>query len=98
MKEIKKMNKNELMAYRLAKKETGYFIGGYENQMEDSEIGSEAYNEAKEVLNQSHERLVETCYYFTMQETEKAYLKNLRFAGEEFIKDCINTILTKWGY
>ena len=98
MKNIKKMNKNELMAYWLAKEETGYFIGGYENMMEDNEIGSEEYNEAKEVLNQGHESLVEACYYFTMQETKRAYLKHLRFAGEEFIKDCISTILTKWGY
>lgn len=98
MKEIKKMNSNELMAFKLAKDETGFYISGLENQMDDNPIGSEDWNSANAVLTMEHNELVDLCYRITMERTERSYLKHLRFAGQEFIKECISTILTKKGY
>lgn len=94
---LSEMNGNQRMAARLAWDSCGWVVGGYENQMQDNDEGSEDYNSAKEALA-DHDLLVDEIYDHVMHMTDKSFRKHLRFAGKEFIIDRINGRLARWGY
>lgn len=92
------MNEHQLAAYRLMVEIYNDHIGGYENQLDDSEIGSEEYEEAKRALADG-EALAEWVYADTQREaTRRGFAKHIRFAGEAFLKERIKRRLIKDGY
>jgi len=103
---ISELNEHQKVAYQLMDEVTSEYIGGYENQLSDTEGWDDEYNikmhnEAKEFLEQPHEELKKFVYGCIM---DKADLdrggidKHIRFAGKEFIMERIEKRLQKWGY
>lgn len=93
---VRDMNKNQLAVYQLMDKWTTDVIGGFENQMEDNEEGSAAYEEAKSFLSKSHEEMKQ-CFFDAIRADREAQ-KHLKFVGNDFLLERIERRLTKWGY
>ena len=91
MKKIKEMNKTEKRAWREVKNAFEWVVGGYENSVCDGHIEEMP----------TYEELVEEIYWTVMNcTTEPGYqsctpCEEVRFAGKEFIMECINHKMEK---
>lgn len=92
------MNAHEKMAKHIAYKNACDIIGGLENTLLDYPEDDPEYIEAKNILSLPQETLVDYIYSETMHDSNRDYLKHLRFAGEEYIRNYLRKLLTKWGY
>lgn len=95
---LSEMNEHQKIATKFIAEAMSDLIGGFENQLEDAEDGSEEKKEAEAFLNMGHEALVDRIYFEVMQSADKGTAKHARFAGTEFIKERISKRLEKWGY
>lgn len=87
MKKIKEMNVHERTAYWLVKETYGSNVGGWYNIILDGGYGAE------ECIPESLEKAKKCIYDDVMM--EKGYVKHLRFAGKEFIEECIDRMFKK---
>ena len=91
------MNAHEKQVERLITEAVSEIIGGFENQLYDSEEGSEEWLAAKAVLN--HDTLFGMIYDNVMYySSNKRHASHIRFAGKAFIEERIERRLTKEGY
>lgn len=90
------MNQHEKVINRLISQCVTEWIGGLENQVQDSEEDSEEYKNAKAMLN--HDSLFSAFYSDIMVETRKNAKSHLRFAGKQFIEERIEAALKRNGY
>lgn len=88
-------NRQKALA-RMAQTLANEWIGGLENQMLDSEPGEEDYESAKEQLERGHDWWVEAIVDETKVDREAQ--KHLKFAGNDFLRECVDRIITKMGY
>lgn len=93
------LNDNQKKVYTLIQEETDNYIGGYENQLDDTEEGTEEYNEAYNVLhNTSREEKID----YIMGEVRCSSFwrknENLHFVTLEWVKERIRRRLIKYGY
>lgn len=95
---VSEMNGNQYMVYQLAIENCSDYIGGFENQMQDSCEGSDEYNEAKRALSLSHDELVEEIASWCRMDNRWRKVENLHLVGLDFLKERISKRLTKWGY
>lgn len=94
---LSEMNARQQVAARLAWERCGWVVGGLENTMQDNEPDSDEYKYAKAQLA-DHDGLVAQIYDELMFDTDKGYLKHLRFVGKAFLIERIEKRLAKWGY
>lgn len=103
---ISEMNEHQKEAYRLMDEVTSEYIGGYENQLSDTEGWDDEWNisqhqQAEEFLNQGHDRMKQFIYDTIISEARQsrgASSTHLKFAGKEFLMERIEKRLKKWGY
>lgn len=95
---LSEMNDNQKLAFSIAAEATDYYIGGWENTMEDSEPDSENYKEAEEALSYSHDVLVEIILSDCRIDPRWQKLQNLHLVGLDFLRERISRRLTKYGY
>ena len=95
---LSEMNANQRKAWEIAVEAVNMYIGGYENQMEDSEEGSENWIEAYNALHASHEEMVETCLAWARMSREWERLEHLHFVGIDFLRERVHKRLVKYGY
>ena len=88
-------NRQKALA-RMAQKIANEWIGGLENQMLDSIPGEEDYEEAKEELERGHDWWVAAIVSDT--KTDREAQKHLKFAGNKFLEEYVDQMLTKMGY
>lgn len=100
---VKELNGNQRIAWRNIKEAANFIIGALENGLEDEPEGSEEYEAYKANLA-DHEALVNQIE-FEAKNGEFApgfagcrVLKEMRFAGNEFIRKATNQIVTDMGY
>ncbi|HHT97155.1 MAG TPA: hypothetical protein GXZ90_04590 [Clostridiales bacterium] len=94
-----KLNSHQLKANKLILEVISDMIGGYENQMTDSEEGSEDWLTADEFLKTERNQMIELLYEIIITEAQyKGNDKHINFAGIKFIKTNISNKLTEWGY
>lgn len=94
---LSEMNTRQKIATKLAWEMCGDIVGGFENTLLDYDPSEEEYKNAERLLK-DHDALVEMIYDDVMSDTEKIYLKHLRFVGKDFIIERIDRRLKKWGY
>ena len=94
---LSEMNNRQQIAARVAWKNCGDIVGGLENMLLDYEPESKEYKEAERILK-DHDALVKMIYRDVMSDTEKIYMKHLRFVGKDFIIERIDRRLKRWGY
>lgn len=68
--------------FNKVKEATEQFIGGMENQLADSEEGTEEHAEAKAFFDQPKESQIDAVYEAIVKDIEK----EVRFAGKDTIK------------
>lgn len=99
----KTLNGNEKIAWKNIKHTADFIIGGLENGLEDEEEGSEEYINYQSALN-DHDGLVnQTVWEATHGEFGPGYahdrvIKEMRFAGNEFIRKAAHQIIADMGY
>ena len=90
------MDSRQVALKRMAQKIANEWIGGLENQMNDSCPGEEDYECAKHDLEMSHETWVN--WIVAEVKTNREAQKHLKFAGNQFLEECVDEILKKMGY
>ena len=95
---VSEMNAHQKVAFELVCYAMSEYIGGLENILMDYSPEDEEYIAAKKDLGIGHDALEDYIYSMVMEDSNKADLKHLRFAGEKFIRERISKRLTKWGY
>lgn len=91
------MSAHEKQVERLITEAVSEIIGGFENQLYDSEEGSEEWLAARAVLN--HDTLFGMIYDNVMYySSNKRHASHIRFAGKAFIEERIERRLAKEGY
>ena len=95
MKKVREMNGNERIAYRNIKAVFNWEVGGWYNCIQDScpEYIPDTMDEAKQIV---YDESVNDYADGGMFATGKAP-KEMRFAGTEFIKECIDYLFSKDG-
>ena len=88
-------NRQKALA-RMAQKIANEWIGGLENDMLDNDPGDEAYENAKHDLELGHEWWVAAIVSETKVDREAQ--KHLKFAGNKFLEDFVDGMLTRMGY
>lgn len=84
MKKVKEMNMHEYMAYTAIKEVYNWNVGGWCNSFLDGDI---------ECVPESLEEAKKYIYDFVMD--TRGGTKHMRFAGKEFIEECIDARFTK---
>lgn len=80
----------------MAKEIASEYIGGLENTMMDYPEDSQKYQDAKHDLAIGHDALVRIiCTDVKVMREAQKYLK---FAGNKFLENYVDNLLTKWGY
>ena len=90
------MDSRQTALKRMAQRIANEWIGGLENQMNDSCPGEEDYECAKHGLELGHETWV-SMIVADVKMTREAQ-KHLKFAGNKFLEECVDEILKKMGY
>lgn len=101
-------NEKQKKAWKNIKYAYNDYIGGWENELLDSEEGSEERNHAKKILG-NREALIEIIYkmaitdvytaggHFSGPQAER-FLKDIRFCGKEWMQGLISAMLKHDGY
>lgn len=90
------MDSRQKALARMARSIANEWIGGLENTMLDYDEGSEEYESAKADLSQSHETWVG--WIVGEVKINREAQKHLKFAGNNFLKDCVDKLLLSMGY
>lgn len=90
------MDSRQTTLARMAKEIANEWIGGLENQMDDSCPGEEDYESAKHDLELGHEAWV-AAIVGEVKAKREAH-EHLKFAGNKFLEDYVDKMLAKMGY
>lgn len=94
-----KLNAHQIEADKLVQEVMSDMLGGYENQMSDSEEGSDDWITANEFLQTERMQMIELLYEMVIAEAQyMGTSKHINFAGTAFIKKRIDKKLVDWGY
>lgn len=85
-------------AWRIAVDAVNEYIGGFENQMEDCEEGTEDWKQAYDALHCGHDEIVETCLLWARSSWEWEHLDHIHFVGLDFLRERVEKRVTKYGY
>ena len=92
------LNSNQKIVYRIVIDECSNYIGGYENQLDDNQEGTEDWQEAYDALHKSHEELVDIIMRWVRGNSLWECNEHLHFVSLEWIRERIDRRLKKWGY
>ena len=90
------MDSRQTALARMAKKIANEWIGGLENDMMDNEPGDESYEDAKHDLELGHETWVSLI--ISEVKVDREAQKHLKFAGNKFLEEYVDKMLTEMGY
>ena len=90
------MYSNQLNVFNLVVENCNDYFGGYENQLMDSEEGSDTYNEAKEALTAPAEEICATIEIWVRSSTIWKKIENLHLVGLDWMRERISKRVTKY--